>query len=323
MAPNRPNCPLHCLHSRPCPARLSLPTVICWPLTAQVFACTQMHFLKKKSYVVKWLFKLEQDFEGTVYLNLNVMMYWHPLHSWRFKFTLGYTEEIKKNWRSHCQCLTSVCHPQGQSRGRDGGQNLYYPRPMHSPPPVRRVTLPLFATNYNSSNYTPPLHFTLAHTPPLFHDSLEGGSTLSHHDTLQALQSDTRSAGLIQLWHEYYKIIWAGTSTGADRTGHKVGIIWNTDIMMPQTGTAMVGSQFQLTDRDISVVVQNSIIMHHSSEHPSKTNSEYQSIFMLFGEFKGLFIQVVWRAAWRQKKIGNVQECHSGWRVYDHACMLE
>lgn len=223
--------------------------------------------------VIIW-FKLKEDFEGTVYLNLNVIMNWHPLHSWRVKFciskncisTFGYTEEMKKNWRSHYQYLTSVCHPQGQSRGRDGGQNQYYPRPMHSPPPVRRVTFPLFATNYNSSNYTPPLHFTLAHTPPLFHDSLEGGSSLSHHDTLQALQSDTRSAGLIQLWHEYYKIIWAGTSTGADRTGHKVGIIWNTDIMMPQTGTAMVGSQFQLTDRDtseimlgdISVVVQNS-----------------------------------------------------------------
>ncbi|XP_035477367.2 paired box protein Pax-6-like isoform X2 [Scophthalmus maximus] len=86
----------------------------------------------------------------------------------------------------------------GRSRVRDGGQHQlssqtglteYHPRPMHSPPPLRRASLPLFSTTYNPSNHTSPLLNTPAQTPPLFLDALEGGSTLAHRDT-QSLQTD-------------------------------------------------------------------------------------------------------------------------------------
>ncbi|XP_030003922.1 uncharacterized protein nobox [Sphaeramia orbicularis] len=89
----------------------------------------------------------------------------------------------------------------GQSRARDGDQYQlssqggfaeYHPRPMHSPPPLRRASFPFHTTSYNPANPTPPLLNTLAHTPPLFLDALEGGSSLAHHDT-QTLQADTSS----------------------------------------------------------------------------------------------------------------------------------
>lgn len=89
----------------------------------------------------------------------------------------------------------------GQSRARAGDQHQlssqggfteYHPRPMHSPPPLRRASFPLYSTSYNPANPTPPLLNTLAHTPPLFLDALEGGSSLAHHDT-QTLQTDTSS----------------------------------------------------------------------------------------------------------------------------------
>ncbi|XP_026203873.1 homeobox protein NOBOX-like [Anabas testudineus] len=101
---------------------------------------------------------------------------------------------------SYNKLLASISSP-GQSRVRDGGQHQlssqgglteYHPRPMHSPPPLRRASLPLFTTTYNASNPTTPLLNTPAHTPPLFLDALEGGSTLAHRDT-QSLQTDTSS----------------------------------------------------------------------------------------------------------------------------------
>ncbi|XP_037650769.1 uncharacterized protein LOC119503205 [Sebastes umbrosus] len=101
---------------------------------------------------------------------------------------------------SYSSLLASLNSP-GQSRGRDVGQHQllsqaglaeYHPRPMHSPPPLRRASLPLFTTTYNTANPTPPLLNTLAHTPPLFLDALEGGSALAHRDT-QSLQNDTSS----------------------------------------------------------------------------------------------------------------------------------
>lgn len=61
---------------------------------------------------------------------------------------------------------------------------------MHSPPPLRRASLPLFTTTYNP---TAPLHSTTVPTPPLFVDGLEGGSSLAHRDN-HPLQTDTRSA---------------------------------------------------------------------------------------------------------------------------------
>ncbi|CAL9691406.1 unnamed protein product [Knipowitschia caucasica] len=94
---------------------------------------------------------------------------------------------------------SNVSSSPGQYRVGDGDQQQlssqrglveYHPRPMHSPPPVRRASLPLYATAYATVN--PPLLSTLAHTPPLFVDALEAGSSLTHHDT-QPLQSDTSS----------------------------------------------------------------------------------------------------------------------------------
>ncbi|XP_044028490.1 paired box protein Pax-6-like [Siniperca chuatsi] len=101
---------------------------------------------------------------------------------------------------SYSNLLASLNSP-GQSRVRDGGQHQlssqgglgeYHPRPMHSPPPLRRASLPLFTTTYNPANPTPPLLNTLAHTPPLFLDALEGGSSLAHRDS-QSMQTDTSS----------------------------------------------------------------------------------------------------------------------------------
>ncbi|TWW65182.1 uncharacterized protein LOC130518658 isoform X2 [Takifugu flavidus] len=102
---------------------------------------------------------------------------------------------------SYSNLLPTITSP-AQSQVRDGGQNQissqgvlaeYQPRPMHSPPPLRRASLPLFQTNYNPANPTPPLHNALAHTPPLFLDASEGGSSLHHRDSLLSLQTDTSS----------------------------------------------------------------------------------------------------------------------------------
>uniref|UniRef100_H3DHW4 Matrilin 1 n=1 Tax=Tetraodon nigroviridis TaxID=99883 RepID=H3DHW4_TETNG len=102
-----------------------------------------------------------------------------------------------------CVVEFSLCHRSAPVKGRDGGpQPLsaqgalteYQPRPMHSPPPLRRASLPLFQTGYNPANPPPPpLHNTLAHTPPLFPDASEGGSALAQRDALQPLQTDTSS----------------------------------------------------------------------------------------------------------------------------------
>ncbi|XP_036948029.1 proline-rich protein 36-like isoform X3 [Acanthopagrus latus] len=92
-----------------------------------------------------------------------------------------------------------IPHNAGQSRMRDGGQQQlssqrelaeYHPHPMHSPPPLHRASAPLFTTTYNPSNLIPPLVHTLAHTPPLFLDAVEAGSSLAHRDS-QSLQTDT------------------------------------------------------------------------------------------------------------------------------------
>ncbi|XP_060916312.1 uncharacterized protein LOC132991548 isoform X1 [Labrus mixtus] len=98
---------------------------------------------------------------------------------------------------SYSNLLATLSSP-GQSRVRDGGKHQlssqgaeYHPRPMHSPPPLRRASLPLFTT-YNQANPAATLLNTLAHTPPLFLDALEGGSSLAHRDT-QSLQTDTSS----------------------------------------------------------------------------------------------------------------------------------
>ncbi|XP_069555813.1 uncharacterized protein nobox [Brachyistius frenatus] len=101
---------------------------------------------------------------------------------------------------SYSSLLASLNSP-GQSRVRDVGQHQLssqgglaelHPRPMQSPPPLRRVSLPLFTTTYNATNPHTPLLSTPAHTPPLFLDALDGGSTLAHRDT-QSLATDTSS----------------------------------------------------------------------------------------------------------------------------------
>nr|XP_020462500.1 homeobox protein NOBOX [Monopterus albus] len=66
----------------------------------------------------------------------------------------------------------------------------YHPRPMHSPPPLRRASFPFLTTTYNPPN--PTLLNTPAHTPPLFLGAVEGSSTTAHHDT-PSLQTDTSS----------------------------------------------------------------------------------------------------------------------------------
>uniref|UniRef100_A0A3P9LCI8 Homeobox domain-containing protein n=1 Tax=Oryzias latipes TaxID=8090 RepID=A0A3P9LCI8_ORYLA len=95
--------------------------------------------------------------------------------------------------------LASLNSP-GQCRGREMGQQQFpsqgglpkcHPRPMHSPPPLRRATLPLMTTTYTPVSPTSSLLSTPAHTPPLF-EMLEGGSTMVHHDS-QFLQGDTSS----------------------------------------------------------------------------------------------------------------------------------
>lgn len=83
-------------------------------------------------------------------------------------------------------------HHQLSSQGRLAG---YRPRPMRSPPPLQRASLPLFSTPYNSTNPTQPLLNTLSHASPLFLDAVESGSSLAHRDT-QSLQTDPRSAKL-------------------------------------------------------------------------------------------------------------------------------
>ncbi|CAI5637423.1 unnamed protein product [Oreochromis niloticus] len=99
---------------------------------------------------------------------------------------------------SHSSLLSSLSSP-GESRVMDTGQHQlssqeglveYPPRPMQSPPPLQLASLPLFTMTFNFANPTPPLLNTPAHTPPLFLDALEGGSTLAHHET-QSLPTDT------------------------------------------------------------------------------------------------------------------------------------
>lgn len=203
-------------------------------------------------------------------------------------------------------------HLQGQSRVRDVGQHQlssqgglaeYHPRPMHSPPPLRRANLPLFTTTYNSANPTPPLLNTLAHTPPLFLDAVEGGSSLAHRDT-QSLQTDTRSVQLAAdcdmntgRWFEQGQRV--QEMTGGWRVGRlqtRAGILWNTDIMMPQTAPVIVGSQFQLRSEifqkscwetsqlvialyKIMFVCLTTIMYHSTKKVNTKTNNEYQYIF--------------------------------------------
>lgn len=162
---------------------------------------------------------------------------------------------------------------------RDGGQHQlssqgglaeYHPRPMHSPPPLRRASLPLFTTTYNSANPTPPLLNTLAHTPPLFLDALEGGSSLAYRDT-QPLQADTRSAQLTADWDKNMRRWFeqgqrVQEMTGEQRVGRlqtRAGILWNTDIMMPQTVPVVVGSRFQLVLWNISEVMLGEVSLRN------------------------------------------------------------
>uniref|UniRef100_A0A096M940 Homeobox domain-containing protein n=1 Tax=Poecilia formosa TaxID=48698 RepID=A0A096M940_POEFO len=84
---------------------------------------------------------------------------------------------------------------EGQSTGREMSsgnlQEYHHPRPMHSPPPLRRASLPLLPPVFNSVTLTQSLLNTPAQTPPLFLDALESGASLAHYDT-QSHQNDTR-----------------------------------------------------------------------------------------------------------------------------------
>nr|XP_057903105.1 uncharacterized protein LOC131101774 [Doryrhamphus excisus] len=82
---------------------------------------------------------------------------------------------------SYSTLLATISSP-GQPRARDGGhhQPEFHPRPMYSPPPLRRASLPLLAVaaaaTYGSILNTP------APTPPLFVDVVKGGTSLAHRD---------------------------------------------------------------------------------------------------------------------------------------------
>ncbi|MEQ2181388.1 hypothetical protein GOODEAATRI_011123 [Goodea atripinnis] len=94
---------------------------------------------------------------------------------------------------SYSKLLDSLNSP-GHSKGREMSSGTlpeyHHPRPMHSPPPVRRASFPLFPVAFNSVSPNPPLLNTPVHTPPLFLDALEGGASLAHYDT-QSQQIDT------------------------------------------------------------------------------------------------------------------------------------
>ncbi|XP_008420063.1 uncharacterized protein nobox [Poecilia reticulata] len=96
---------------------------------------------------------------------------------------------------SFSSLLESLNSP-GQSRGREmSSGNLpeyHHPRPMHSPPPLQRASLPLLPPVFNSVTPTQSLLNTPAQTPPLFLDALESGASLAHYDT-QSHQNDTSS----------------------------------------------------------------------------------------------------------------------------------
>jgi len=162
------------------------------------------------------------------------------------------------------QCFICLCYLQGPSRVRDVGQHQlssqgglaeYHPRPMNSPPPLRRASLPFFTATYNPANPIPPppLLNTLAHTPPLFLDALEGGSALAHHDN-QSLQTDTRSAQFTadcdmnaRRWFEHWQRAVEMTRAQGLQTGTQ--ILGNTGIMMPWTTAPVIapaGSRIQL-----------------------------------------------------------------------------
>ncbi|KAM6899564.1 uncharacterized protein nobox [Xenentodon cancila] len=94
------------------------------------------------------------------------------------------------SFNSPGQCRTSEM---GQYQlSSQGSLPEYHPRPMQSPPPLRRASLPPFTTAYNPVSPTPPQLNTPAHPPPLFLDVLEGSSSLVLRDT-QSLQTDTSS----------------------------------------------------------------------------------------------------------------------------------
>ena len=77
-----------------------------------------------------------------------------------------------------------------------GGSSEYNPPQMHSPPPLRRASLPLYASSY-TPNPDLPLLSTPARTPGLCLEALEGRSFLAHLDDPgrepPMLHADTRS----------------------------------------------------------------------------------------------------------------------------------
>ncbi|CAL8371116.1 unnamed protein product [Boreogadus saida] len=80
--------------------------------------------------------------------------------------------------------LTSLSQPAPMDTGPTrppslGGSSEYNPPQMHSPPPLRRVSLPLYASSY-TPNPALPLLSTPARTPGLCLEALEGRSFLAH-----------------------------------------------------------------------------------------------------------------------------------------------
>ncbi|XP_015227796.1 PREDICTED: homeobox protein NOBOX-like [Cyprinodon variegatus] len=92
---------------------------------------------------------------------------------------------------SYSKLVDSINSP-GQVRRRETRNfpEYHHPRPMQSPPPLRRASLPLFPAMFNSVSPNPSLLNTPAQTPPLFLDALDGDASLAHYDA-HSQQNDT------------------------------------------------------------------------------------------------------------------------------------
>lgn len=110
-----------------------------------------------------------------------------------------------------------------------GALSECHPRPMYSPPPLRRASLPVYPPP--ASNPAPPF----ISTPPLFLDALEGGSTAavsSSSSCLPPLQTDGRSAPLAGgetlggggavLLHDWSQHVEQRGLTGGQRVGSRL-----------------------------------------------------------------------------------------------------
>uniref|UniRef100_A0A3B3BTD9 Homeobox protein SIX4-like n=1 Tax=Oryzias melastigma TaxID=30732 RepID=A0A3B3BTD9_ORYME len=166
-------------------------TAVCWPAST-----VQVNHSLEKSYLLN---------DGRFRSGVVPTLFWHLsnflddiLPKW-VKVTPGSPKNKNvspKGTAIYFTVFLEFCQCRGREMGQQqlpsqGGLPECHPRPMHSPPPLRRATLPSMTTTYTPVSPTSSLLSTPAHTPP-FLETLEGGSTMTYHDP-QFLQGDTRS----------------------------------------------------------------------------------------------------------------------------------